>query len=804
MGQVQTTNIEEEMEESYINYAMSVIRGRAIPDVRDGLKPVQRRILYGLHDLGLTSDKPHKKSARIVGEVLGKYHPHGDKAVYDTMVNMAQEFSFRYPLVDGQGNFGSIDGDEPAAMRYTEARLSPISETFLEELGENTVEFTPNFDDSLEEPTVMPTKVPGLLLNGAWGISVGMTTKIPPHNLSEIVDALLHLIDRPEASLEDLMQHVKGPDFPTGAIILGRDGIEDAYRTGKGKIRMRAKSRLEDDKIIITEIPFQVKKSTIIERIADKVKSGDIEGVSDVRDESDREGMRIVVKLKRGTEPDVVVNRLFKYTPLERTYGANFLVIVDGNPRRLSLKEALNAFLDFRREVVKKRTEYRLENAQERAHILEGLQIALDNSQRIIELIREAKDREEAREKLKAQYQFTDRQADAILKMQLGRLTSLERDKIVTELEEKQQEIKRYSEILSSSSELDEVIKNELREIQEEFGDERRSLVTEKVREVDAEELIPDYNLVTQVTEKGQVNSPHCDNFKQQNRGGKGVISMRVEEEDRLYSLQRTNARNTLMFFTTAENAYQIKSHKLPSSRRDSKGEDIRKYLDMGEGETVQTIVDLRDRPVEETYCLIATEGGMVIKNPLSDFSSAYTSGIRAINTDGEDRISSATLTYGEGDIFLATRSGKVIRFDQSELRTTQRPSKGVIGMELSPRDKVISIQTFEYDTPIYEKKLFFVTERGRGKLVPLEEFATQGRSGKGNLGIKIEDDDGLKVVRVVETGEEEILIASERGKAIRLKLSEISEFQRYARGVKLMELDDVDQISSATVLTPA
>jgi len=799
MSEIQTAYIEEEMEESYINYAMSVIRGRAIPDVRDGLKPVQRRILYGLHDLGLTPDKSHKKSARIVGEVLGKYHPHGDQAVYDTMVNMAQEFSFRYPLVDGQGNFGSIDGDAAAAMRYTEARLASISESFLDELNEETVDFQPNFDDSLEEPIVMPAKLPSLLLNGAWGISVGMTTKVPAHNLTEVVEGLIYLIDNPQASLENLMKYIKGPDFPTGGIILGRDGIENAYRTGKGRIRMRARTKIEGERIIITEIPFQVKKSTIIERIADKTKDGTIEGISDVRDESDRDGMRIVISLKRNAEPEVVLNCLFKYTPLERTYGANFTVIVDGNPRRLSLKELLNFFIDFRRQVVRRRSQYRLKQAKERAHILEGLRTALENSERIIELIRSASDRSGAANLLSDQFRLSDEQIDAILNMRLRRLTSLERDNITEELKEKREDIERHESILSSTTKLDDIIKEELRELKEEFGDERRTLITEKVEELDAEKLIPDHSLIVQVTEEGFVNAPRRRNYKTQGRAGKGVICMRVSETDRLFCSVAANSRDDLLLFSDQDNAYRTKAYKLPSNRRDSRGESLRDFFELKEGEKIETLLNVGGESVEEGYCLIGTRGGLVSKNPLEDLSSAYVTGVRAINSQGGDKICSAVVSYGGSDIFIASRQGQVIRFEEEELRTTQRPSKGVIGIDLAPADQVVGMDKFSEDE-VDDKKLLFVTEKGLGKKVPLSEFSRQGRGGRGNLGIKVEEEDGLKAIRLVDEGEE-VMLCSEGGKAIRLQVNDVNQFQRYARGVKLMELEDMDRVVSVTVI---
>ncbi|MBS3812283.1 DNA gyrase subunit A [Candidatus Bipolaricaulota bacterium] len=800
MSEVKTAFIEEEMEESYINYAMSVIRGRAIPDVRDGLKPAQRRILFALDELGLHADGPHKKSARIVGEVLGKYHPHGDQAVYDTMVNMAQEFSFRYPLIDGQGNFGSIDGDSPAAMRYTEAKLASISDAFLDELDEDTVDFDPNFDDSLEEPTILPAKIPGLLLNGSWGISVGMTTKVPPHNLTELIEGLIYLIDNPDASLDKLMKYIKGPDFPTGAIVLGRDGIKQAYKTGKGRIRMRAKTHLEGDNVIVTEIPYMIRKSTIIERIADKAKDGTIEGITDVRDESDREGLRIVIKLKRGTEPKVALNRLFKYTPLEKTYGANSTVIIDGNPRRLSLREILNAFLDFRRTVVKRRTEYRLDKAERRAHILEGLQIALDNTDRVIKVIRAAKDRGTARKDLIDKFAFSEEQANAILKMQLGRLTSLEREKVDAELEEKREYISKYRNILSSSLKLNEIIKEELREIKEEHGDDRRTLITEKVEEVDAEKLIPDHRVVVQITENGFVNAPRRRGYKTQNRGGKGVICMNLDEEDRVFVAESSNSRNDLLLFSNRENAYRIKTYKLPSTRRDTRGEKLNRILDLKEGEKIASLLNVGDEVVEDSYCLLATKGGYLVKNSLSDFASAHISGIHSMRVERGDVVSGSTISYGQGEVLMASRGGQVIRFEEEEIRSTGRPSKGVRGMDLAPGDQVIGVVSMTREIIEKDPQLLFITETGKGKKVPLSEFKQQGRAGRGNLGIKLKDDDGLISVKLMVSGEE-ILLCSERGKAVRLSIDDVSQFQRYAKGVNLMSLDEFDRVSTTTVI---
>jgi len=796
MERIERTFIEEEMEQSYINYAMSVIRGRAIPDVRDGLKPVQRRILYGLHELGLTPGKPHKKSARIVGEVMGKFHPHGDTAIYDTMVNMAQPFSYRYPLVDGQGNFGSIDGDSSAAMRYTEAKLSPVATEFLEELGEKTVDWIPNFDDSLKEPTILPAKVPNVLMNGAWGISVGMTTQIPSHNLGELIDGVIALMDDPHISAKGLMAHIPGPDFPTGGIIMGRDGIEEMYRTGQGKMSVRGKATIEDDRIILSEIPYQIRKSAIVEAIADKVRAGQIDGISDLRDESDREGMRIVVELKRSANSNVVLNQIFKYTPLERTFAAVFLVIIDGNPRTLTLKEILNCFIDFRREVVRRRTEHRLDVARKRAHILDGYRIALSNIERVIEIIRAAKDTKTAAAHLKEELALTDEQTDAILKMRLSQLTALEQEKIDAEYEEKLRAIAEHERILGSEILLDETIKRELHEIAEKYVSERRTLITDESGNVDFNGLIPDYDLMVTITNRGYVNAPRAIEFRSQGRGGKGVIGLRTKDDDYICSTSLVNARDELLVFSDQRRVYRTQGYKLPSMKRDAVGKNLRTVVALEQDEVVRSILPVADfKEVGEQHCLMATHNGIVNRNRLVDYSNVHAGGIIAMNADEDDRLVDVHGTSGDGELILATQDGKSIRFREADVRLTKRPSRGVIGIRLEEGNCVIGMAAMERDITM-DKKLLMVTERGYGKRVSLVDFPLQGRGGKGVLGIKLDRDSGPLVSIGIVSGQDEIIIITEQ-KVIRILAGAINTYGRYARGVRLIDLDPDDRIVS-------
>lgn len=796
MDRIERTFIEEEMEQSYINYAMSVIRGRAIPDVRDGLKPVQRRILYGMKELGVVPGKPHRKSARVVGEVMGKLHPHGDQAIYDTMVNMAQEFSYRYPLVDGQGNFGSIDGDSAAALRYTEARLMPIAIEILEELGEKTVDWVPNFDESMDEPTVLPARVPNLLMNGAWGISVGMTTQIPPHNLVELVDGVIAVMDNPFITVKELMAHIQGPDFPTGGLIMGRDGIEEMYRTGSGKVTMRAKATIEDDQIIISEIPYQVRKSTIVESIAAKVQDGQIDGVSDLRDESDREGLRIVVELKRSANPNVVLNQLFRFTSLERTFAAVFLVILDGNPRTLSLKEILNCFIDFRREVVRRRTEHRLDVARKRAHILAGYRIALDGIDRVIEIIRTSKDTETEARLLQTELALSDEQIEAILRMRLSQLRTLERARIDQEYEEKLLAIAEYERILASDVILDETIKTELREIAEKYVEGRRTMITNEDGSVDFNELIPDYDLMVSITSRGYINAPRAIDFRSQGRGGKGVIGQRTKDDDFVLLSSLVNARDEILLYSDRLRVYRTQGHRLPSTSRDALGKNIRSLIPVEQDEEVRRILPLRSfADVEGMLCLMATANGIVNKNLLTDYSNVHVNGIIAMNADEGDRLVYVASTEEGGELILATRSGQSIRFREEEVRLTRRPSKGVIGIRLEEGDSVIGMACLDRDITM-EKKLLMVSERGYGKRVSLDDFPLQGRGGKGVQGIKLDKDSGNLVSVGIVSDQDEIILTTEQ-KVIRIMAGDINVYRRYARGVRLIQLDEDDCVVS-------
>jgi len=796
MERIERTFIEDEMEQSYINYAMSVIRGRAIPDVRDGLKPVQKRILYGMRELGIVPGKPHRKSARVVGEVMGKYHPHGDLAIYDTMVNMAQSFSYRYPLVDGQGNFGSIDGDPAAATRYTEARLTRIAMEFLDELDEGTVEWQPNFDDSLEEPIVLPAKVPNLLMNGAWGISVGMTTQIPSHHLGELIDGVIALMDNPSMTIKELMRHIPGPDFPTGGLVMGRDGIEEMYRTGHGKLTVRAQAAIEDGRIVITEIPYQVRKSTIVESIADKVRDGQIDGISDLRDESDREGLRIVVELKRSANPNVVLNQLYKYTPLERTFAAAFLVIIDGNPRTLSLKEILNCFIDFRREVVRRRTEHRLDVARKRAHILEGYRIALGSIERVIEIIRGSKDAAAAQKTLQSELALSDEQVEAILRMRLSQLTALEGEKIDTEYNEKLQAIAGYEEILGSDIVLDGTIVRELREIADRHADARRTVITDENGDVDFNELIPDYDLMVSVTNRGYINAPRAIDFRSQGRGGKGVIGQRTKDDDYVLLTSLVNARDQLLFFSDQRKVYRTQGYKLPSMNRDAAGKNLRSFVPLEQDEVVRSILPVPSfDDVEGELCVMSTGNGIVNKNLLANYANVHITGINAVNADEDDRLVDVAVTEGGGDIILATLNGQTIRFRESDVRLTKRPSRGVIGIRLDEGDAVIGMACLERDITM-DKKVLMVTERGYGKRVSLDDFPLQGRGGKGVQGIKLDRDSGDLVAIGVVSDQDELIITTEQH-VIRILTGDINVYRRYARGVRLVQLEEDDRIVS-------
>lgn len=789
--------IEEEMEQSYIDYAISVIRGRAIPDVRDGLKPVQRRILYGMRELGVTPNRPHRKSARIVGEVLGKYHPHGEMAVYEAMVGLAQPFATRYPLIDGQGNFGSVDGDEPAAMRYTEARLAPIAMEFLEELEEETVDFLPNFDGTLQEPEVLPVRFPHILANGAWGISVGMTTQIPPHNLRELIQATLYLMDHPEATVEELLPLLPGPDFPTGGVIVGREGIRQAYATGEGRFVLRGRAFIEGDKIVITEIPYQVRKSAILEAIAAKVKEGELEGISDLRDESDREGLRVVVELKRGADPERVLAQLYKLTPLERTYSCHFLVIDGGVPRVLSLPQMLRAFLAFRRATVRRRTEFRLRQARERAHILEGLKLALARLDEVVEIIRQAQDPEAASALLVAEIGLSPKQAEAVLRMRLSQLTKLERQKIDEELADLRRKIAEYEAILADPQKLDGVIREELRAIAEKYGDPRRTTLLERdaLESVPAE--VPTLSVLVCVTRRGYVNVTERDAFRSQGRGGKGVIGIRPKEGDSLAQILSATTRDDLLVFTDRGRVFKLPLSRLEVAERDSAGKNLRQFLDMAPDEEVCAACAVS--AYAQGYVLLATRQGIVNRNALADYANAHTKGIMAHAIPEDDRLVDVALTEGGGEVLLVTARGQVIRFPEEEVRVTRRPSKGVIGIRLEPGDRVVAMVWLPQE-PVGQK-LLLVTSRGHGKRVELGDIPLQSRGGKGVIGIKLDEDLG-EVVDAALVGEaEEVALSTAQGKIIRFEAAQVSTFSRYARGVRLILVEEGDRVVSAVPL---
>lgn len=790
--------IEDEMEQSYIDYAVSVIRARAVPDVRDGLKPVQRRILYGFRELGLLPGKPPRKAARIVGEVMGKFHPHGDMAVYEAMVGLAQDFSTRYPLVDGQGNFGSVDGDEPAAMRYTEARLAPIAREFLDELDEETVDFLPNFDGSLEEPEVLPARFPHLLANGAWGISVGMTTQIPPHNLGELIAATLYVLDHPDATVDELLPLIPGPDFPTGGIIVGRDGIRAAYETGEGRLTLRARAFVEDERIVITEIPYQVRKSAILENIAAKVKDGSLEGIVDLRDESDREGLRVVIELKRGVDGHRILPRLLKLTPLERTFACHFLVIQDGGPRTLSLPEILKAFLSFRRTTVRRRTEHRLRVAQERAHLLTGFKLALENLDQVIEIIRSASEPAEAEALLAAEIGLSPKQADAVLKMRLSQLTKLERRKVEEELTELATKIGEYEAVLGDPGRLDALIRDELQEIARQYGDGRRTTIVESSEEVELAALdAPRLDVILCVTGKGYVNTTGCEAYRAQGRGGKGVIGIRPKEGDYLRTMVTAHTHQDLLVFTDRGRVFKLPLARLEPGDRDSVGKNLRQFLEMGLDEEIRAVLPVDG--YDGGYALLATRQGIVNRNALSDYANAHTKGILAHSIPDEDRLVDVAITHGGGQMVLATAGGHVIRFPEEQVRVTRRPSKGVIGIRLAAGDRVVGMVWLPPAET--EKRLLFVTEMGQGKRVELSDLPLQGRGGRGVIGIKLDGHGGPLVTAILVAEDDEVALSTAGGKVIRFPAAQVSTFSRYARGVRLIQVEPEDRVVSAVVV---
>jgi DNA gyrase subunit A len=802
-GNLVPINIEDEMRRSYVDYAMSVIIGRALPDVRDGLKPVHRRILYGMRDMGLASNRAYRKCAKIVGEVMGNYHPHGDSPIYDALVRMAQDFSYRYPLVDGQGNFGSIDGDPPAAMRYTEARLEAFAEVLLEDIEKETVDFVPNYDETREEPAYLPSKAPNLLVNGSNGIAVGMATNMPPHNLTEVCEAAIHLINQPTATLAEILEHIPGPDFPTAGFIYGRGGIRQAYQTGRGQITMRARAVIERhgkdrEIIVITEIPYQVNKARLIEKIAELVTDKKIEGISDVRDESDRDGMRIVVELKRGEQSPVILNNLYKLTPMQTTFGVINLAIVNGQPKVLSLIELLRSFIDHRVEVVRRRTQFELKQAEARAHILEGLQKALDHIDAIIKLIRGSKTTAEAREGLIREFQFTEVQAKAILEMQLQRLTSLERQKIVDELKELGEKIAELKEILANESKLREVIVQELREVQKKYGDERRTEIVDEEGEIRIEDLIAEEDVVITVTHTGYLKRTPSSVYRNQGRGGKGRIGMRTRDEDAVTNVFVANTHSYVLVFTDRGKLYWLKVFEIPDVGAAGKGKAIVNLANVSMDEKVRALLSVKDFD-EKVSVLMTTRNGQVKKTSLSAFSNPTSRGIIAMGVPPEDELIAAELVSGTEAVFIGTHDGMAIRFPHEEVREMGRQAYGVIGIRLDEGDYVVSMIA----TTTEQDMILSVTEQGFGKQTSVDEYRTQGRGGKGVINLRTTAKNG-KVVAIMRLNQDsDVLVMTANGKLIRVRSTDIRAVGRATQGVKLINLDEGDKVTAATLIEP-
>ena len=813
-------NIEDEMRRSYLDYSMSVIIGRALPDIRDGLKPVHRRILYGMHEMGLHFNRPTRKCAKIVGEVLGKYHPHGDAPVYDVLVRMAQPFSMRYPLVDGQGNFGSIDGDPPAAMRYTEARLSRIAASLLEDIDKETVDFRANYDDSEVEPEVLPTRVPNLLINGSSGIAVGMATNIPPHNLTEIINAAIHLIQKPAATLAEIAPLVQGPDFPTGGLILGQQGIFDYFAKGRGSIKCRARAATEDlgrdrKAIIVTEIPFQVNKARLIEQIAALANDKRIEGISDVRDESDRDGMRIVIELKRGEQPEVVLNNLYKHTQMQVNFGVIMLAIVNGQPRELGLVDFLKRFIDHRMDVVRRRTDFLLRKARDREHILLGFQKALNHIDAVIALIRASRTPKEAREGLMGSltsdqtvavrqadaeagrivWDFTERQAQAIIELQLQRLTGMEQQKIIDELADIQKQIAEYLEILGSEKKLRQVIVQELKDVQKEFGDERRTQIVEDTGEIRLEDLVQMEDVAITVTRGGYLKRTPVDTYRRQSRGGKGRIGMSTRSEDVVDYLIVASTHAYLLVFTNKGRAYWLKNYEIPDAGTAGKGKHISGLVNLQPDETVTAFLPVKDF-VEGQYIAMVTKRGVIKKCALTEFDNPTSRGIIALGLDDGDELLSAKLTNGRNYIFLASHEGMAIRFKEDEVRAMGRPARGVRAMELEDGDYLVSAEVVEE-----EGLILTISENGYGKRTPLTEYRLTGRGRKGVINMKTTPKVGKVVASLAVKEDSDLMIITKEGKIIRLEAGEIRQAGRSTQGVRLVRMEEGDQVAAASVI---
>ena len=787
--------IEQEMKESYLDYSMSVIVGRALPDVRDGLKPVHRRVLYAMNDLGMAHNKPFKKSARIVGDVLGKYHPHGDTAVYDTLVRMAQDFSLRYPLIKGQGNFGNVDGDSAASMRYTEAKLSKISEELLFDLNKETVEMQDNFDGSLKEPTVLPAKLPNLLINGSTGIAVGMATNIPPHNLKETCNAIIELINNPKATILELMQHIKGPDFPTGGIICGKVGIASAFNTGRGKVTVRARSEIEQKKdrqsLIITEIPYQVNKSVLIENIAHLVNEKVIEGISDIRDESDRDGMRIVIELKKGNDANLVLNQLYKHTQLETTFGIIFLALDHNKPKVMNLTEMLNHYIVHRKEVITKRTKFDLNKAEQRAHILEGLQIALSNIDTVVKGIKASKTIESARKFLSSSFNLSEIQCNAILDLKLQKLTSLETEKLIEELKKTLELITELNIILNSEQKILDIIKSDLHELIENYGDERKTEIQENTEELEIEDLIPNENVSIILTRTGYIKRMPIEEYKIQRRGGVGVKGTEKKEEDDIESIITTSTHNYLLCFSSSGQVYWLKVYKIPESGKYSKGKAIINLLNLKPNDRISTIIPIKEF-TENHFLLMCTKKGLLKKTLLTEYSNPRKGGIVGIKLKDEDELVTVKLTPGTLRFIIGTKNGSAVRFDEKNVRDVGRNSQGVKGITLEKDDEVIGMEV-----AIERGQLLTVTENGFGKRTDIPEYRLINRGGKGVINIQTTDRNGQVVAIKAVKDDDEIIVASKNGIVIRIQVNDIAKISRNTQGVRIMKLKESDKVST-------
>ena len=802
-GKIIERDIDKEMRTAYIDYAMSVIVSRALPDARDGLKPVHRRILYAMHEDGITSDKPYRKCANTVGSVLGRYHPHGDSSVYDAMVRLAQDFTMRYPLVDGHGNFGSVDGDSPAAMRYTEARMSKIAESMLTDIEKNTVDFMPNYDDRLQEPTVLPARIPALLVNGSSGIAVGMATNIPPHNLSEVIDGIIKVIDNPEITIEELMETIKGPDFPTGATILGKQGIKEAYTTGRGKITMRGEAEIEEmsgnrQKIIITSLPYQVNKAKLVKTISDLVKEKKIEGISEVRDESDRkEKTRVVIELRRDANARIILNQLYKHTQLQETFGAIMLALVDGEPKILTLRQCLDCYINHRKVVILRRTKFELDKALARAHILEGLKIALDNIDEVISIIRSSYDN--PKERLMERFGLSDIQAQAILDMRLKTLSGLQREKIEEEYNELMKLIAHLRDILSSETLVYDIIKEELLEIKDKYGDDRLTKIVAAEGEFVAEDLIKEEQTVVALTHFGYIKRMPIDTYRSQRRGGKGITGIATREEDFVKQIFTASTHDTILFFSNKGKLYKLKGYEVPEAGRTAKGTAIVNLLSLDPGEKISAVIPIQNF-AEGKYLLMATKNGLIKKTALTEYNSSRTTGLQGITLKDDDELITVRLTDGEDNVVLVTREGMCITFDEKDVRPIGRVAQGVIGIRLSDEDEVIGMESVIAGG---KATLLAITENGFGKRTELDEYRVQIRGGKGVITYKITPKTGKLVGVKIATEEDDVMLITDTGTIIRLNVKDISVLGRSTQGVTLMRTSDGGKVVSIETLTP-